>query len=172
MFETEKFTDMKIKTSEEGKEINTHKIFLARSPVFEAMLNHDTKEIQENVIKITDFDHEIVEEMVRYLHTDEVPKLKELALELLVIGNKYDLPGLVRICKNFLKENITEINFASILITADQLEIADLKDTAFEFIINNHKAVFANADWKSLKKGHMELGMEVLEQFISKHIQK
>lgn len=164
MFEEGKLADIKIKPAK-GKEISASKFVLSRSPVFDAMLNrHDTKEAQEGVIKINDVSHGVLVEMLRYMYTDEVPKLKQMALDLLVAANKYILPGLVTICKNYLMLNITAANFAGILTTADQLDVADLKEASIKFIIEKHDDIFATADWKNLKISNVQLGMEVMER--------
>jgi speckle-type POZ protein len=129
------------------------------------MLNeHDTKEARDGVISITDFDHEVVLEMVRFMYCDEIPKLKEMALELLVAGNKYILPGLVRECENYLMVNVSTENFSEILVTADKLNYSDLKNAAINFIIDNHEIIFSTNTWKSLKESNMSLGMEVMER--------
>jgi hypothetical protein len=164
MFEEGKLADIKIQTAD-GKEINADKFILTRSPVFDAILNkHDTKEAQEGVIKITDINHDVLTEMIRYMYCDEIPKLNEMALNLLIAGNKYDLPGLVAETENYLKFNITIANFASILITADKLNVIGLKDAAIKFIIENHATTFATAAWKLLKENNVQLGMEVMEK--------
>jgi hypothetical protein len=128
------------------------------------MLNrHDTKEAREGVIKITDINHNVLTEMIRYMYYDEIPKLKDMALDLLVAGNKYDLPGLVAATESYLRRNISIANFATILITADKSNVNGLK-----FIIENNAAVFDTADWKSLKQNHAQLTFEITEQIIQK----
>jgi hypothetical protein len=167
-FEEGKLAEIKIKTAR-GKEIIASKYILSRSPVFDAMLNrHDTKEAREGVIKITDINHNVLTEMIRYMYYDEIPKLKEMALDLLVAGNKYDLPGLVAATESYLRCNISIANFATILITADKSNVNGLKDTAIKFIIENNAAVFDTADWKSLKQNHAQLTFEITEKIIQK----
>jgi hypothetical protein len=165
MFNEGKLADIKIKTAD-GKEIEANKFILTRSPVFDAMLNsHDTKEAQEGVIEITDIGHEVMVEMVRYMYSDEIPKLKEIALELIVAGNKYDLPGLVDKIEYYLKHNITAENFVQILIVADKLTLADLKDVIVSFVSDN-TAVFTSDVWKEFKNEgtHEKLRSEVMEK--------
>jgi hypothetical protein len=163
VFETNQFADITIKTKD-GKEIKALKFILSRSPVFNAMLNlHDTKEAQNGVIKIEDIEHEVLLEMIRYMYTDQVPKLKELALELMIAANKYDLPKLFEMCKDHLKANITIENFVDALTYADNLAIEDLEDAIMKFIADNDDAVFASNEWKLLKKDNSELAMKVME---------
>lgn len=162
-FDAGKLSDITIKTLDD--KIKANRFILSRSPVFDAMLNeHDTKEAQDGEISITDFDHDVVLEMVRYMYCDEIPKLKEMALDLLVASDKYDLPGLGKECENYLMVNVNTGNFSDILVTADKLNYGDLKNAAINFIIENHDIIFSTIAWKSLKDSNMSLGMEVMER--------
>lgn len=168
MFMTEKLADITIIANGKKKKINAHNFVLSRSKVFNAMLNeHDTKEAQEGVIEIADIDHDVLVEMIRYMYTDEIPKLKEMACKLLLAANKYDLQGLANECGNYLIKNVAVESFAEVLVTADSLDIPQLKATAIDFVIENRKDIFTCDGWKRLKKNHIQLAMEVLEKFVA-----
>ena len=69
-------------------------MLLAHSDVFQAMFSH--KESLENVqsrMTITDFDPEIIKQMLEYLYTGELSKKlsDENLVELLKIAEKYNL---------------------------------------------------------------------------------
>jgi hypothetical protein len=128
------------------------------------MLNHhDTKEAQDGVVKIEDIEHEVLTEMIRYMYTDQVPKLKELALELMIAANKYDLPKLFEICKDHLKASITMKNSVDVLTYADTLDIEDLQNAIMKFIADNDDAVFASNEWKLLTENNLKLAMKVMQ---------
>ena len=145
MFEDGKLADITIKTKDE-QEIKAHNFFLSRSKVFDEMLNNlDSKEVkkeEEGVITILDIDHDVLVEMIRYLYSDEIPKIEEMALKLLIAGHKYDIPGLVDECGDHLAENVSIKSFAEILIVADEFDIQFLKDAAINFVVKNRKIVF------------------------------
>lgn len=164
MFKSGKLADVIVKTKN-GKEIKVHNYVLSRSDVFDAMLNkHDTKEAQTKNIKILDIKHDILVEMIRFLYCDEIPKVKEMALELLVAADKYNIQGLYNDCVLYLWENVSMENYSQVLETADQLNIDSLKDRAIDYIIDNRKEVFALETWKQLKKDNVQLAMEVIEK--------
>ena len=83
-----------------------HKCVLAaHSDVFRAMFAH--KETVENVqscLKITDFDADIVGQMLKYLYTGELPEelATENLTELLKIGEKYQL----ELLKSIIEEKL------------------------------------------------------------------
>jgi hypothetical protein len=166
LFDADKFADITIKTAD-GKEIKASKNILSRSPVFDAMLNsHDMKEAQEGVIEINDIDHDDMSEMIRYMYTDQVPKLKEIAVGLMIAANKYNLPGLFKICTGYLKANLSIENLVDVFIHADALELEDLEMAAIEFMISNSDEVFESAKWKELKTNNLSFAAKILERVI------
>lgn len=58
------------------------------SPVFKAMLEADCKESNQSIIRIDDFDYDIVMQMLEYVYTSKAPKIYEMADKLLTIAEK------------------------------------------------------------------------------------
>lgn len=135
MFESRIQTDVTIKTND--KEIKCHKFVLLRSDVFGAMLNSGMMETQEGIIEITDIDHNVLEELIRYLYCDEIPEINEMALDLMMAGDKYQIKDLVDSCAKHLMTHLTLENFSDVLITADLLNMKELKDVTIKFINDN-----------------------------------
>lgn len=72
LFEKKKGTDLVLR-SREGVEIEVHKaVLIARSEVFEAMFDHDTKEKKEKAIDLDDTETNVIREMVKFCYTDRV----------------------------------------------------------------------------------------------------
>lgn len=63
-------------------------LFLARSPVFAAMFEHEMEERKRNRVDITDVDHEVLREMLRFIYTDRAPNLDKMADDLLAAADK------------------------------------------------------------------------------------
>ena len=112
-------------------------ILASRSSVFAAMFEHDMEERKQNKVKITDVDHKVVQEMLTYIYTDTSPNLKDMADDLLIVANKYDLERLKFMCEEFLCSKITRENAVSMLILADQHNADCLKAYAINFISAN-----------------------------------
>ena len=65
----------------------------------------DLYNVQPNTCKtvqINDVEPEVFEQMLRYLYTGVVPKMKELALLLLVAADKYQFESLKQECEQYL----------------------------------------------------------------------
>lgn len=87
LFENQKFSDVTLAVS--GREFQAHKAILAaRSPVFAAMFEHEMEERKHNRVEITDVDHEVLREMLRFIYTGKAANLEKMADDLLAAADK------------------------------------------------------------------------------------
>lgn len=111
LFDNEKFSDVTLSVG--GREFQAHKAILAgkimtkikhgtlftlkfsywtaRSPVFAAMFEHEMEERKQNRVAITDVDHEVLKEMLRFIYTGKAPNLEKMADDLLAAADKVSL---------------------------------------------------------------------------------
>ncbi|XP_076229362.1 BTB/POZ and MATH domain-containing protein rdx isoform X5 [Nomia melanderi] len=93
LFENQKFSDVTLTVC--GREFQAHKAILAaRSPVFSAMFEHEMEERKQNRVDITDVDHEVLREMLRFIYTGKAANLEKMADDLLAAADKYALERL------------------------------------------------------------------------------
>ncbi|XP_023704919.1 protein roadkill, partial [Cryptotermes secundus] len=86
LFENQKFSDVTLSVS--GREFQAHKAILgARSPVFAAMFEHEMEERKHNRVEITDVDHEVLREMLRFIYTGKATNLEKMADDLLAAAD-------------------------------------------------------------------------------------
>ncbi|KAG5670898.1 hypothetical protein PVAND_001129 [Polypedilum vanderplanki] len=164
MFESGNDADITIMS--EGKELKVHNFILKRSEVFSKMFSGEMKESRNRIVVIEDIKHEVIVEMCRYLYYDEIPKIKSLALPLLVAASKYLIDDLVEECEDFLMTNITLDNYHEVIVIADQLNKEKLREAAIDYIITNCKSIFPSTAWKELKTSHVQLALTVMEKFM------
>ena len=106
VFDAGQFTDVTIDC--QGKMFHCHKAILAgRSPVLEAMFSSNFKEGMGNKVEVKDIAPDIIEEMLRFIYSGEVWNLKEVAANLLVAAEKYQVTDLKNLCEESLCVNIT-----------------------------------------------------------------
>lgn len=101
------------------------------------MFTHQMKESQENCIKITDFNENVVTEMLRFIYTGEAPNLNELNDELLAAADKYALDRLKALCAESLRSNLSNATAIRVYNLADLHNIEDLKIAAQEYIYSH-----------------------------------
>jgi speckle-type POZ protein len=155
----EKYADFVFKV--ENEKIAAHKVILAaRSPVFDAMFQHDMQENQTNETEITDVALAAFKALLRFIYTGhcEVGNLTE---DLLMAANKYDIQDLKEICAKELRKKLTVDNAVRLLVLSDLNQSEDLKDGAIHFINKNAPAVMKTPSWTNFPKSHQHLIFEL-----------
>lgn len=105
MYMERKFTDVELIV--ENKKYVAHKSILARSPVFEAMFQHEMREKYQEVVTINGIESEIFDIILKFLYVGEID----------------DINGIVKFDNNEEKQCKLE----SILKAADMYQIEDMK---------------------------------------------
>jgi len=101
------FTDVEVICCE--RRFPAHRAVLAAaSPVFAAMLSSEMKESQAREITIWDSDERAVQDTLEYIYTGNVGE--GAGCGMVVLGHKYDIPGLVEYAAPVALGNLTEEN--------------------------------------------------------------
>lgn len=82
MLFSEEFSDFKI-LLKDGETIRAHKLFLRRADYFKNMFTIDCKENREGQVDWTEKDPDVVKQVLRFIYTNEVEQMSELAFTLL-----------------------------------------------------------------------------------------
>ncbi|CAG0892273.1 unnamed protein product [Cyprideis torosa] len=173
LFEDQRFCDITLLIG--GKEFPAHKAILAgkfpvpiqldrilssaptRSPVFEAMFEHDMEERKYGRVEITDVDQEVLQEMLRYIYTGKASNLEKMADDLLAAADKYALERLKVMCEESLSGSLSVENVSDILILADLHSAEQLKTQAIDFINAHPTDVMETQGWKQMIANHPHL---------------
>jgi speckle-type POZ protein len=131
MFEEDTLADF------EGEVLSCHKFILAaRSPVFYAMLSNDMKEAKQGFADVADFDSKIMREVLRYIYSNQVEELKEIASELILAAEKYEVNGLKEICIDSLIENMSTKKVVKSLLLSNRVSFAEnLFNECIDFLV-------------------------------------
>ncbi|XP_053117462.1 speckle-type POZ protein-like isoform X2 [Hemicordylus capensis] len=166
LWETTRFTDCSFYVG--GQEFKAHKsILAARSPVFNAMFEHEMEESKKNRVEINDVDPEVFKEMMRFIYTGKAPNLDKMADNLLAAADKYALERLKIMCEEALCSNLSVENVADILILADLHSAEQLKAQAIDFINSQATDIMETAGWKSMIHSHPHLVAEAFRALAS-----
>jgi speckle-type POZ protein len=155
----EKYADFVFKVKNE--KIAAHRVILAaRSPLFAAMFQHDMQEKRTNEAEITDVAPAVFRALLRFIYTGHC-EVVNLAEELLVAANKYDIQDLKQICAKELRKKLTADNAVHLLVFSDLHQANDLKEGAIRFINKNAPAVMKTPSWINFPKSHQHLVLEL-----------
>ncbi|XP_055324032.1 protein roadkill isoform X1 [Sitodiplosis mosellana] len=156
LFDNERFSDVTLAVG--GREFQAHKAILAaRSPVFAAMFEHEMEERKQNRVAISDVDHEVLKEMLRFIYTGKAPNLEKMADDLLAAADKYALEKLKVMCEEALCVNLSVETAADTLILADLHSADQLKAQTIDFINTHPTDVTETLGWKNMIASHPHL---------------
>jgi speckle-type POZ protein len=159
-----KYADFVFKV--ENVKIPAHRVILAtRSPVFAAMFQHDMTESKTNEAEVTDVTPESFKALLRFIYTGHC-EVGNLAEELLVAANKYDIPELKQLCAKELGKKLTVGNAVRLLILSDLHQAKDLKDGVMRFINKNAAAVTKTPSWINFPDSHQYLIRELYNKLV------
>ena len=155
----DKYADFVFKV--ENEKIAAHRVILAaRSTVFAAMFQCDMQENKTNETEIEDMTPAAFRALLRFIYTGHC-EFGNLAEQLLIAANKYDIQDLKEICVKELRMKLTVDNAVDLLILADLHQANDLKGGAILFINKNAAAVMKTPAWPDFRKSHPNLIYEL-----------
>merc|ERR1739844_324708 len=127
LFKAKEFADAKIFC--DGKTFECHKSVMAcQSDVFAAMFSNSMTEANSGVVKIDDFDAEVIETMIDFIYNDEIQEKKKITADLLRAADKYNLADLVEVCVEHLKSSFSMDSVLDVLVVADLTNEKELFD--------------------------------------------
>uniref|UniRef100_A0A0K0E7L8 BTB domain-containing protein n=1 Tax=Strongyloides stercoralis TaxID=6248 RepID=A0A0K0E7L8_STRER len=168
MLESSQFSDCIIRVDD--IDINAHKVILAsRSPVFQAMFNHEVRESQSNIVEIKDFHIDVVREMLKYIYTDFSPNLEKMAGEILAIAEKYNLDRLKIMAEQSLCNSLSVENVCEYFVIGEMYSAEALKTNCLEFINMNAVDVMNNENWNDFVINHPLLLERLYRNIVQLH---
>ena len=90
--------------------------------------------------------------LLEYLYTDHVSLDDNLAMELLVVSDKYIIPRLKNLTEQFISQRLSVKNIIDIINIADQHNALYLKECSINFMISNKEIICETQDISKLSK--------------------
>ncbi|XP_071037311.1 uncharacterized protein [Parasteatoda tepidariorum] len=161
LFYNKKFCDVKLRV--DNQVIEAHKnVLAARSPVFAVMFDHGMTETQMGIVDFVDTDIHILNLFLQFLYTDTVDEMDyEVAMNLLMVAEKYQVLSLKEKCCMFLKTEMSIENVCDILSLANAVNYEYLKSASVDFIIGIPGNVLQSPKWETWKKNNKELARAI-----------
>ncbi|KAK8572303.1 hypothetical protein V6N13_047909 [Hibiscus sabdariffa] len=151
--------------------VPAHKAVLVnRSPVFKAMLENDTEESRSGTIKISDVSRDALRAFVNYLYTAEAGLDEQMACDLLVLAEKYQVKLLKGFCEKFLVSNLNWDNSLLTYAFAHQHGAKLAFDAALSLITDNMDKLMKKEEYMELVEKDARLVVEIYEAYLSKQV--
>eukprot|EP00092_Neocalanus_flemingeri_P015705 GFUD01016999.1.p1 GENE.GFUD01016999.1~~GFUD01016999.1.p1 ORF type:complete len:351 (-),score=77.26 GFUD01016999.1:19-1071(-) len=145
LLEDSTYSDLTIQCP--GGEVCVHRgIMAARSQVFNTMLQNNMVEKTTGVMKIEDFDVDVVKAMVKYVYTARIDDEFEDIKALIRIGHKYMIRSLVDICSKRLINSITFSSVVDLGVFGETYSVENVVDKCSEFIASDLNSL--GDDWE------------------------
>jgi speckle-type POZ protein len=148
-----------------------HKLILVtRCQVFAAMFKHETKEKLSNEIEIKNVEPDVFHQLLRFIYTGRLSlaTMETMAVALFIAADKYLLDQLTNKCELFLLYKMTPVNCLELLLHADLLNFAKLKEDAAVYFRRHKERVMATDTWKMVEQECPSLLGDIQEYILAK----
>ena len=137
-----------------GKTFQCHKVVLAsQSDVFSTMfLNMEMNEAKLGEVKIDDFKAETIETLMYYFYNQKVEDVNLINTDLLLVAEKYNISGLLKICSGHLQRILSPENALDVLLTAHLTNQEDLFNAASKFVYKYKGKLAKTTTWIEMKE--------------------
>lgn len=157
-FSDKKFCDITIQLAN-GQQIQAHKIVLVSgSTVWHELLTNDD---QLSLITVGDLNIEIIEALVTFIYTGDIPNPPNETNELLIAAETYGVYDLKIWCERRLIETITNDSAINLMILAHRYSAMELFEVAVSFALKNLIELKQRDEWKSVFFSYPELAMGI-----------
>lgn len=146
-----------------GKEFKVHKIVLAaQSPVFAAMMLHDTKEKATGIVNIEDVEPEVFPEFLHFLYSGCTQDLNsENVIDLYTVADKYEVTELSHICVTYMLNHISLDTFCDIMAFSLRFQEKKLIEAATKYFLQNCTDIAKTAKWLVFMKENLVAANEL-----------
>ncbi|KAJ0976847.1 hypothetical protein J5N97_012321 [Dioscorea zingiberensis] len=145
-------------------------VLISRSPVFRAMLESDMEESRSGMIKISDVSYDVLRSFVNYLYTAEILLDEQMACDLLVLAEKYQVKYLKAFCEKFMTSKVNNENAIINYAFAHRHNAKQLLEAAVSLIMDNMSTLVERSEYKELVEKDPRLVVEIYEAYLNKQV--
>lgn len=134
------------------------------------MLENEMEESLSGTIKICDVSYDALRAFVNYLYTAEACLDEQMACDLLVLAEKYQVKHLKTYCEKFM---VSKLNWENALVSfafAHQHNAKNLVDSALSLIMDNMDKLSKREEYLELVEKDPRLVVEIYEAYLSKQV--
>ncbi|KAL6639639.1 hypothetical protein ACP70R_023369 [Stipagrostis hirtigluma subsp. patula] len=151
--------------------VPAHRVILAsRSPVFRAMLENEMEESRSGVIKIYDVSYDVLRAFVHYMYTAEALLDEQMASDLLVLAEKYEVKHLKAYCEKFITSKVNNDSAIAHYAFAHRHSAKQLLEASLSVILDNMSTLADREEYKELVEKDPRLVVEIYEAYLTRQV--
>lgn len=134
------------------------------------MLENEMEESRSGIIKIHDVSYDVLRSFVHYLYTAEVLLDEQLACDLLVLAEKYQVKHLKCFCEKFMTSKVNNDNALANYAFAHRHNAKPLLEAALSLIMDNMATLTERVEYKELVDKDPRLVVEIYEAYLTRQV--
>lgn len=134
------------------------------------MLENEMEESRSGTIKICDVSYDALRAFVNYLYTAEAWLDDQMACDLLVLAEKYQVKHLKAYCEKFLVSRLSWENSIASYGFAHRHNAKHLLEAALSLIMDNMDKLTKMEEYSELVEKDPQLIVETFEVYLSKQV--
>ncbi|XP_062188119.1 BTB/POZ domain-containing protein At4g08455-like [Phragmites australis] len=151
--------------------VPAHRVILAsRSPVFRAMLENEMEESRSGIIKIYDVSYDVLRSFVHYMYTGEALLDEQMASDLLVLAEKYEVKHLKAYCEKFITSKVNNDNAIAHYAFAHRHSAKQLLEASLSVLMDNMSTLADREEYKELVEKDPRLVVEIYEAYLNRQV--
>ncbi|OEL28273.1 BTB/POZ domain-containing protein [Dichanthelium oligosanthes] len=151
--------------------VPAHRVILtSRSPVFRAMLENEMEESRSGIIKIYDVSYDVLRAFVHYMYTAEALLDEQMASDLLVLSEKYEVKHLKAYCEKFITSKVNNDNAIAHYTFAHRHSAKQLLEASLSVLMDNMATLADRDEYKELVEKDPRLVVEIYEAYLNRQV--
>uniref|UniRef100_A0A1D1ZKZ3 BTB/POZ domain-containing protein At4g08455 n=2 Tax=Anthurium amnicola TaxID=1678845 RepID=A0A1D1ZKZ3_9ARAE len=134
------------------------------------MLENEMEESRSGTIKITDVTYNVLCSFVHYLYTAEVLLDEQMACDLLILAEKYQVKHLKAFCEKFMISKVNNDNAIPSFAFAHRHNAKHLLEAALCLVLDNMGTLTARDEYKELVEKDPRLVVEIYEAYLTRQV--
>ncbi len=158
------FTDVTLACG--SSEFKVHRLVLASQSAFFKTRFEERWETEDKKVDMSDLTPQVLEAIISYVYTGACTDIDDIALDLFIAADKYQLPTLKAACEHSMLRTLSVDNAVQYLRLASSVSAERLQEQIMKFLLSNH-AVRQSQQRAELDK-YDPLRVEILEAWAAK----
>ena len=134
------------------------------------MLENEMEESRSGIIKIFDVSYDVLRAFVHYMYTAEARLDEQMASDLLVLAEKYEVKHLKTFCEKFITSKVNNENAIAHYAFAHRHSAKQLLEASLSVLMDNMSTLADREEYKELVEKDPRLVVEIYEAYLNRQV--